>query len=269
MATRRARILILCKTYPSPSSKYSETSCVAGMEDNGKLIRLYPVPFRLLTQDQKFKKWQWIEARVEKARDDHRPESHRIYVDDLVTGDEISARQNWLGRLEAITKLPVYDSFEALEAAREKDRISLGLLRPQRLVDLEVREEKGKVWTREELDKLMREQAQGNLFEETAGTLCLLQKMPFSFYYHYECEGPSGRQRHVHKIVDWEACQLFRKVWRSHGKERWQTPFRAKLLDEFSRRDLVFLMGNMHRHRHQWLIVSLIYPPRQPQQALF
>jgi hypothetical protein len=37
MASRQVRILILCKTYPSPSGKHVETSCVAGMEENGHL----------------------------------------------------------------------------------------------------------------------------------------------------------------------------------------------------------------------------------------
>ena len=40
MASFVARVLILCKTYPSPSSKYAETSCVAGMTEDGKFIRL-------------------------------------------------------------------------------------------------------------------------------------------------------------------------------------------------------------------------------------
>ena len=60
MASRIARILILCKTYPSPSGKHVETSCVAGMEENGSLIRLFPVPFRLVDDQKQFKKWQWI-----------------------------------------------------------------------------------------------------------------------------------------------------------------------------------------------------------------
>ena len=81
MASFTERVLILCKTYPSPSAKYAETSCVAGMTEDGRLIRLYPVPFRLVSDDQQFKKWQWITARFEKARDDHRPESHRVFVD--------------------------------------------------------------------------------------------------------------------------------------------------------------------------------------------
>ena len=83
MASFIERVLILCKTYPSPSAKYAETSCVAGMTEDGKLIRLYPVPFRLVSDEQQFKKWQWITARFEKARDDHRPESHRVFVDTI------------------------------------------------------------------------------------------------------------------------------------------------------------------------------------------
>jgi hypothetical protein len=81
MAFRKAHILILCKTYPSPSAAHTETSCIAGAEDNGKPIRLFPVPFRLIDGDAQFKKRQWITARVEKARKDQRKESHRIGVD--------------------------------------------------------------------------------------------------------------------------------------------------------------------------------------------
>ena len=46
MATFDSRIPVLCKTYPSPSAKYSETSCVAGVTEDGKFIRLFPAPFR-------------------------------------------------------------------------------------------------------------------------------------------------------------------------------------------------------------------------------
>jgi hypothetical protein len=55
VASQERRVLILCKTYPSPSAKYAETSCVAGMDEQGNLIRLYPVPFRLIGDDKQFK----------------------------------------------------------------------------------------------------------------------------------------------------------------------------------------------------------------------
>ena len=79
MASRLTQVLVLCKTYPSPSGKHTETSCVAGMDEDGQLIRLFPVPFRLVDDEKQFKKWQWIKVRVEKAKNDHRFESHKLF----------------------------------------------------------------------------------------------------------------------------------------------------------------------------------------------
>lgn len=60
-------ILILAKTYPSPSSRYVETSCIAGINSEGHMRRLYPVPFRRIEEKRQFDKWQWINVRVEKT----------------------------------------------------------------------------------------------------------------------------------------------------------------------------------------------------------
>ncbi|WP_455923041.1 hypothetical protein [Pseudomonas putida] len=199
---RKTRILVLCKTYPSPSTKYAETSCVAGMDENGALIRLFPVPFRMVQQDQQFAKWQWIEALIEKSPVDHRPESHKIYVDTIVTQEIVPTSRQWCGRRQ---------------------------------------------W---------------------------LEKVPFDFYYHYECESEGITTQHKHKIVDWEACALYRNVKRSHGAQAWETAFRDKIERQLPQNDLMLLMGTVHRFPDQWLIVSLIYPPRRHpetdrQQSLF
>lgn len=65
-----------------------------------------------------------------------------------------------------------------------------------------------------------------------------------------------------HKIVDWEAGALFWRCKRLYGED-WEAPFRAKLEDSLAKQDLMFLMGNQHRFQNQWLIISLIYPPKQ------
>lgn len=80
MASYKARILILCKTYPSPSGKHVETSCVAGLSEDGSFIRLFPVPFRLISGEKRFHKWQWITARIEKAPADHPPKAIRFLL---------------------------------------------------------------------------------------------------------------------------------------------------------------------------------------------
>ena len=129
---RMERILILAKTYPSPSAQYVETSCVAGISQDGSMRRLYPVPFRMIEEGQQFKKWQWIDVRIEKANKDHRPESHKLYVDTITCGDVIDTKKEWTGRWEWLDKIPAFESFDAIESGRLADGLSIALLRPKR-----------------------------------------------------------------------------------------------------------------------------------------
>ncbi|WP_341646474.1 hypothetical protein [Thauera sp. SDU_THAU2] len=261
---RMERILILAKTYPSPSAQYVETSCVAGISQDGSMRRLYPVPFRMIEEGQQFRKWQWINARIEKTNKDHRPESHKLYVDTITCGDVIDTRKEWTSRWEWLDKIPIFDNFDAIESGRLSDQLSIALLRPKRLLSLEITKARNKDWTKEEKEKLMREQMQGNLFSEAEAKrqVTELRKVPFDFYYRYVCDTPEGEKEHKHKIVDWEAGALFWNCRRSHGTA-WETPFRSKLEQQLASKDLMFLMGNQHRFQDQWLIISLVYPPKR------
>jgi len=259
---RRESILILAKTYPSPSAQYIETSCVAGINSHGEMRRLYPVPFRMIEDSQQFSKWQWVEVRVEKANKDHRPESHRLYVDTIETGAVVDSKRSWSSRWAWLDKIPTFDSFRKMDESREHGSLSIALLRPKN-VRLEIKKARHQDWTPEEHAKLM-QRDQGSLFDEVERKCQLraLQKIPFDFHYVYDTVGPDGDEEHRHKIVDWEAGALFRKCQRSHGP-RWEEPFRAKLAGELTGRDLMFLMGNQHRFQDQWLIISLVYPPKR------
>ncbi|MFJ1471392.1 hypothetical protein [Massilia orientalis] len=263
MATKVERILILAKTYPSPSAKHTETSCVAGINEHGEARRLYPVPFRMVAENQQFQKWQWITVRIEKSPADHRPESHKVYVDTIEVGNKIPTANGWASRRPWWEMLPMFDSFTTLDTARELQDISLALLRPKRLVKLEISPVDNPNWTEEEMAKLIQQQSQGNLFsqDEERKQLKLLEKLPFDFYYHYVCDTPDGEQVYKHKIVDWEVGMLYRTCKRTYGTQ-WEAQFRAKLEQEFGKKDLLFMMGNIHRFQHQWLIISLFYPPK-------
>ncbi|MFO0255912.1 MAG: hypothetical protein ACK52V_17525 [Betaproteobacteria bacterium] len=261
---RKERILILAKTYPSPSAQYVETSCVAGISQDGAMRRLFPVPFRMIEDGQQFRKWQWIEVRVEKAPKDHRPESHKIYVDTINCGDVIDTKKAWSGRWEWLEKIPAFDSYDAIEATRLADGLSLALLRPKRLIGLDISKARNPDWTDEEREKLLQEQMQGNLFDEVEERKQVkqLRKVPFDFHYRYVYDTPEGEKERKHKIVDWEAGALFWKCRESHGTD-WEKPFRAKLEEDLGAKDLMFLMGNQHRFQDQWLIISLVYPPKR------
>jgi hypothetical protein len=265
MASFIERVLILCKTYPSPSSKYAETSCVAGMTEDGRLIRLYPVPFRLVSDEQQFKKWQWITARFEKARDDHRPESHRVFVDTIECDPEPlpAGKYGWSQRAQLLAKLPLFTDFATLEKNRVDKGDTLALLRPARITGLDIKKSDHSEWTEAEKTKLLGLQQQTELFDEVeeGKQIRLLEKLPFDFHYRYECEVNGQTHSYKHKLVDWEIGALYRRVRRSHG-ENWEAPFRAMLEQELPSKDLLFLLGTIHRFPGQWLLISVIYPPK-------
>ena len=54
------QILIVVKTYLRPSFKYRELVCTAGITENGKWVRLYPINYRYLNYNKWYKKYQWI-----------------------------------------------------------------------------------------------------------------------------------------------------------------------------------------------------------------
>lgn len=270
MATITQRVLILCKTYPSPSATYSETSCVAGVTEGGNLIRLFPVPFRLIADEQQFRKWQWITALVEKARDDHRPESHRIFVDKIECDPAALAagKEGWPHRMELLHKVPVYADFAAVEAARLNGGATLALVRPSRILELEIKATKSADWTDDEKAKLTQMQRQSSLFseDEDRRQVALLEKIPFDFHYRYECLVDGQPFVYRHKLVDWEVGALYRRLRKQYGASGWEKPFREKYEQELPARDLLLLLGTIHRFPDQWLAVSVICPPKpQPE----
>jgi hypothetical protein len=265
-SSRIERILILAKTYPSPSAQYVETSCIAGINDDGSMRRLYPVPFRMIEEGQKFKKWQWINVRIEKANKDHRPESHKLYIDTISCTDIIDTKREWIGRWEWLDKIATFRSFDDLEIERLAKGLSIAIIKPKKLLGLDISKARNQGWTEEEQQKLTREQMQGDLFTEAEAQQQVkeLRKVPFDFHYRYLCDTPDGEKEYRHKIVDWEAGALFWNCHQKHGAN-WELPFRAKLENDLGEKDLMFLMGNQHRFQDQWLIISLIYPPKRKQ----
>lgn len=267
MASFESDILILCKTYPSPSGKHIETSCVAGMRRDGSLIRLFPVPFRLIDGSQQFKKWQWIRARIERAPADNRPESHKLFVDTVsFLTDPLPTRNKWEKRRVAIEKLKVFDDFGQLEQSRINSGTTLALVRPKNVTALEITRTTNPNWSDEEKAKLLQSQRQGGLFDDAdAKALTTLRKLPFDFHYRYVCVVNGVSHYYRHKIADWEAGALYWNCVHHYGRQ-WEKEFRSKLEIELPSADLMFLMGTIHRFPNQWLIVSLIYPPKLPTE---
>jgi hypothetical protein len=144
----REELLILTKTYALPSAQNRETSCVAAVNRQGEMRRLFPVPYRLLEGKAQFQKWEWITARLTKPNEDHRPESHRLALDSILrsgnviktTGGDWSKRRQWI-------EPHVVEKFAVLESRRKASGQTLGFLRASRIVGLEITPVKQAEWT--------------------------------------------------------------------------------------------------------------------------
>jgi hypothetical protein len=259
----------LVKAYPALSRKYGEVSCVAGVElaANGlRWIRLYPVPFRSLDDDQQFRKYQRVRLRVEAHRGDLRPETRRPDRDSIeVRGAPISTKNAWEPRRRFVEPL-MTASMCAIARRQRQDRTSLGVFRPKRVIDFkieatsidEAKLQIARAWSAQTslLDGLGSDERKRQLRE--------LEQVPWTFRYRYECAEP-GCKGHSQSIIDWEIAQFYRRV-RSYSD--WHGRMRKRWLDEVcgADRDTAFFVGNMHQHPASFLILGVWWPPQRPEQ---
>src|SRR3546814_16365404 len=122
-----------------------------------------------------------------------------------------------------LAKLATFTYFDTLNTARVSTGATLGILRPTRIVGLDITPVDNPDWTKEELQKLVQYQQQAGLFDDDdAREITTLRKLPFSFHYNYECEVGGETRASRHKVADWEAGALFgncRSEERRVGKE--------------------------------------------------
>lgn len=248
-------LLILTKTYPLPSANYREHTCVVAINAQSQLRRLYPIPFRLLAEDHQFRRWEWINASISKSSD-RRPESHNIDIDSIVRKKRIETSRGWADRLQWLEP-HLMDSMNAIEERRLSTNLSLAVIKATDII-LELEEVENLEWTSRELTYLTKT---GLFDSHDVKQRTLLRKLPYQFYYRYNCILPDGtKESNRHRVTDWEFGTLYWNCVKRYQSD-WEEFFRKKVEIEFGNKNLHFLMGNMHRFQDQWLIVGVIYPP--------
>ncbi len=138
-----AKIFIVVKTYPSRSFKYIETVCTAGFREDGSWIRLYPIPFRFCDYKNRYKKYQWIEAKIEKNTKDTRPESYRIVdVEKIKPGELIDTKKDgWEKRKDIIfKKSKIYKNKNEIINLAHENKISLAIFKPKEFINFHVKD---------------------------------------------------------------------------------------------------------------------------------
>ena len=167
----------------------------------------------------------------------------------------------WKARKEYIYPLKSPSLCQLQEACNENHSPTLGFFRPKLIEKLEIRESLEPNWTARQLQILR----QKSLFE--LGSKQELEKIPFYFYYHFNCDDASCKG-HKMSCADWEMGESYRK-WKIQYGDLWEEKFRQRYETEMiQRNDTHFFVGTMLQYPGTWIIVGLFYPPMLPQREL-
>ncbi|MFC8589029.1 hypothetical protein ACFUGD_31365 [Streptomyces sp. NPDC057217] len=256
-AWERARILITVKTYPELSTKYRETSCVAGIRlDRGtpEHVRLFPVPFRLLSQESQFAKYAIIEVDVRRHHQDRRPESLRPNPGTLKVIDRIGTSDGWRERYSILRPL-IAPSLCAIKRDQEKHGTSLGLFRPAAHT-VDFRLEPAEPWP-------VSKAALTDQMDLLDQDLRQLEWVPLEFRYRFRCDD-SDCTGHDMALRDWEAGESYRKYLRQYGQQGVEEKLRERWFARMFAPDHVVhcYVGNLARRPRTFMLLGLFYPRR-------
>jgi len=250
---------VLVKALPHRDSNYAETVCCAGIGRDRKWRRLYPVQFRILDDEQKFKRWQWISYKYTTSPKDLRSESQKVIPESIAVGGTLKPRER-VSFLNPLIR-------ETLETADENQE-SLTLLRPKSIEllweaksDSDVSEEKRK-------------------HAALANQLSLLDKKqakpltPCPYRFRLKWVDQKGN-KHNHTCDDWETSTAFFVRRRSHGTDDEALRSLKQTYEDDYMRDGLAIAFSTHSRRNvthgtanQWLLVGMIRLDESPQGDL-
>lgn len=251
------------KAYPEPSKTYGECVCVAGIRldtAEPQWVRLYPLNFRGLPEEQQFDKWDVIRLEARRRSDkDGRPESYSPILDSIEVVDHFGTKDGWRRRKTFVDPL-VAPSMCEIQRRQKVDRTSLGVFKPKDVHNIQVNV--AKPWP-ENKQVLVRRQT---LFDP--GPLRPLEQLPYEFKFHYRCGDPDCGG-HAQGMIDWEIGQFYRRTRGLPEVDRLKA-IERKWLHELCGpdKDTHFFTGNLAKRQNVFLLLGVFWPPRATADQL-
>lgn len=260
--------MVVVKAAPILTAQPEEAVCVAAvtLEPNPRWIRLFPVPFRDLESDSRFKKYQEVTLKVCLSNTDRRPESYVPILDSLKPGKLIDTTDKWAERrrrLDGLDRPTMCDLKELNSDGSGPDIPSVAIIETDGIPELEItKRSKDKVKRDEEKAKAIA--ARYSLFDDPNLKKMPLEIIPWRFRYLYNCLAYNCRG-HRQTIVDWEATMLWRKV-KNH--RNWQSLMEKTFVDKLwaSNHRTELFVGNQQQYPQSFLVLGVFWPPISPLQ---
>jgi hypothetical protein len=247
-------ILIIAKTIPLPSKEYQELVCTVGITKGGKLIRLYPIPYRFLEYPRQYKKYQWVSVDIEKNSKDYRIDSYRPLTETIKPIGLPLPAGKWTERKHFVLPL-VSPNLETIQDDYDKKSISLAIFKPK-TIELKIEKDDDE-WSAGKKKVL----SQKVLFGPQPKKL---DKLPFKFSYNFTCDNEDCKG-HSLKIIDWEISELYRNL-----KDRYQysmdvilDKMKQKWQDEMWRtdKDSYLIVGTTYPYP-SFVVLGVFWPPK-------
>ncbi len=262
MRWEKKRVWIIVKTYPEYSRGSRDwVACTAGLTEEGDWIRLYPIPTKHYSGENRIRKFDLVEVVCQKATSEKlgRKESYKVKEgsDITIIDRSLSTAQTdrvWKERSKLVLE-KVDPSLSYLNSRYEEDKTSLGLIKPQEVL---------KFHNRKDLE-IYADPVQYQQRIDGSKTP-VIQEIPHPFAYRFKCsDSCSICSNGYHDILceDWELLEAYRRWGPKYGDvqtlwEKLHDRFYTWMMEE---RDLYFVVG-MYSLYPTWLIIGLYYPPK-------
>lgn len=261
-------ILILGTTYPAYSTKYKELVCTGAIDEDGRMIRIHPVPKRYLDEDQAFKNFQRIRVRIKPNRDDPRPDTMRIDFESIEPLEEISAKDHEARRVFVEKSPNLVRSVEELEDLNRRFGVSLGAVVPKSIDKIHIRKRND----RERAEWYVTERKL--LSQTTLPNIRPPKPLDFpeaEFQITWHCDDPSCTHGHTSGLKSWPIHQLYRKLRNDPDRDA-KTEAQLRRMLDLQTRDVFMFLGTFHNHQRTFGLMDVYPPPKRvvtPQLGLF
>lgn len=243
--------VILVKALPHRSSNYFETVCCAGIGHDYRWRRLYPVPFRVLEDNQRFGRWNWVSYRFTSPAHDGRQESQKVVPESISVVRKMNESER--------PKLAAALTRESVEEATARSE-TLTLIEPA-AITLSYRRKSDQA-LEDERRKHADLVSQVSMFHRTASPL---EPCPYEFEFRWKS---AAGTTHNHTCDDWETSTAFFRRRARLGEVEALRSLKETYEVDYLSKGVRFALGTHSRRKAQWLLVGVLRVDQNLQMSL-
>jgi hypothetical protein len=209
------------------------------------------VAFRILNDDQKFRRWNWVTYRFTAPSKDTRRESQKVDHDTIVVSKQLreSERSSLARRLTRECTAEAEGQGESLTLLKPQDVRFSWRRKTERALEVEARRH-----------AMLAHQT--SLFNKTAEPIRLC---PYEFGFDWK-DATGATKRHT--CDDWETSAAFFRRRDKHGEQDGLLSLKRTYEEEYPQRGMRFALGTHSRRSNQWLLVGVLRVDENSQAEL-